>query len=342
MGAKLDAIIKDVNKKAKEDIMTQGLNDFNYKRISFTSPMMNYCTFGGIPIGRITEFYGEEHGGKTTTALDIVANYQQMQMAKDVLYVDAENTLDAEWAEKLGVDVGKMYLLQPKTQSAEEIFDIMIDVIDSGDCGLWVLDSIGALLSKQELEKDADEKTYGGISMPLTRFAKKAGMLNIRNACTGIGINQLRDKLTGYGGTQTPGGRAWKHFCSVRMEFKRGQFLDEKGNTLTRGCESPVGNIVQMSMEKNKTCPPTRRTGYYTINYEFGIDYIRDLVDVAVRYDIIKKAGAWFDIIDRSTGEVLNQDKIQGQANVYAYLEANEQVLMQVEQQCNEAMGILA
>ena len=136
MGAKLDAIIKDVNKKAKEDIMTQGLNDFNYKRISFTSPMMNYCTFGGIPIGRITEFYGEEHGGKTTTALDIVANYQQMQMAKDVLYVDAENTLDAEWAEKLGVDVGKMYLLQPKTQSAEEIFDIMIDVIDSGDCGL--------------------------------------------------------------------------------------------------------------------------------------------------------------------------------------------------------------
>ena len=105
MGLKLDEIMKQANKRFKEEIITQGLSDFSYRRIPFTSPRMNYCTFGGIPIGKITEFYGEEHGGKTTTALDIVANYQKSGDDRDVLYIDAENTLDVEWAKKIGVDV---------------------------------------------------------------------------------------------------------------------------------------------------------------------------------------------------------------------------------------------
>ena len=121
MGSRLDALMQDVNKKAKEEILSIGLNSYDYTRIPFTSPRMNYCTFGGIPVGKITEFYGEEHGGKTTSALDVVANYQRMPDAKDVLYIDAENRLDVEWAKKLDVDVDKLYILQPKEQSAEEI-----------------------------------------------------------------------------------------------------------------------------------------------------------------------------------------------------------------------------
>lgn len=343
MGAKLDAIIKEVNKKAKEEIITVGLNEYSYTRIPFTSPRMNYCTYGGLPIGKIIEFYGEEHGGKTTTALDIVSNYQMMPDAKDVLYVDAENTLDVEWARKLGVDIDKMYILQPKSQSAEEIFDIICESVDSGEVGLWVLDSIGALMSQQELDKDIEEKTYGGISLPLTRFGKKIEMLMARHKCTGIGINQMRDVIGAMFPIQsTPGGKAWKHFCAVRMEFKRGKFLDEKGNELSRSADAPVGNIVMMSMSKNKTCPPNRRIGQYTINYEFGIDYLRDLIEVAIRYDIVKKSGAWFDLVDIETGEVINKEKIQGQANVYSYLEENDDVLMKVEQAVNKAMGILA
>ena len=97
--------MKQANKAFKEEILTQGLGEFAYRRIPFTSPRMNYCTFGGIPVGKITEFYGEEHGGKTTTALDIVANYQKSNDTRDVLYIDAENTLDVEWAKKIGVDV---------------------------------------------------------------------------------------------------------------------------------------------------------------------------------------------------------------------------------------------
>ena len=338
MGLKLDEIMKSANKKFKEEIVTQGLSEYSYKRIPFTSPRMNYCTFGGIPIGKITEFYGEEHGGKTTTALDIVANYQRSDDNRDVLYIDAENTLDVEWAKKIGVDVDKMYILQPKSQSAEEIFQIICDSVDTGEVGLWVLDSIGALLSAQELEKTLEDKTYGGIAKALTLFGKKIEMLMQRHKCTGIGINQIREDLnSSWGGISTPGGKAWKHFCSVRMQFSRGKFIDEKGNELTRSAESPIGNIVMMSMTKNKTCPPTRRTGFYTINYEIGIDYLRDLIEVAIKYDIVKKSGAWFDIVDIETGEIL-EGKIHGQAAVNEFLDQNEEVRNRVEELVEKVM----
>ena len=332
MGAKLDELIKSVNKNAKEEIMTVGLNEYAYSRIPFTSPRMNYCTFGGLPVGKITEFYGEEHGGKTTTALDIVANYQCMPDAREVLYVDAENTLDVEWAKKIGVDVERMIIVQPKSQSAETIFQIIYDAVETGEVGLWVLDSIGALMSQQAWDKELTEKTYAGISKPLTEFGQKMVQTMHRNNCTGIAINQLRDDLGSmWGGTKTPGGRAWKHFCSVRMEFRRGKFVDDKGKELTRAAENPAGNIVLMSLTKTKTCPPTRRTGFYTLNYETGIDYMKDLVDVAIKYGIIEQKGAWFTIIDIESGEVL-LDKIQGISSVYAELESEELLLERVQQ----------
>lgn len=342
MGSKLDAIIKEVNKKAKEEIMSVGLNSYNYRRIPFTSPRMNYCTYGGIPIGKVSEFYGEEHGGKTTTALDIVSNYQNMEGAKAVLYVDIENSLDKVWAEKLNVDVDSMIVIQPKSQSAEDIFDIIIDAVETDEVGLWIIDSIGAMVSEQEWEKDANEKTYGGISQSLTRFSKKIEMLNMKHGCTGIGINQEREDFNSqWGGTKTPGGKAWKYICSVRLKFSRGKFLDEKGNELTRSADTPVGNYVIMSMTKNKTCSADRRTGQYTIMYDYGIDYLRDLIDMAIRLDVIQKSGAWFDIVDIETGETLNDSKIQGQSNVYDYLNENDTVLQRVEQLVQEKIGFL-
>lgn len=338
MGMKLDEIMKQANKRFKEEVLTQGLSEFAYKRIPFTSPRMNYCTFGGIPIGKITEFYGEEHGGKTTTALDVVANYQKSGDDRDVLYIDSENTLDVDWATKIGVDVDKMYILQPKSQSAEEIFQIICDAVDTGEVGLWVLDSIGALMSAQELEKTMEDKTYGGIAKALTLFGKKIEMLMQRHKCTGIGINQIREDLnSSWGGIATPGGKGWKHLCAVRMQFSRGKFIDEKGNELTRSAENPVGNIVMMSMTKNKTCPPTRRTGFYTLNYETGIDYIRDLIEVAIKFDIIKKSGAWFDIIDPETGEII-VGKIHGQSAVYEEIQSEDLLLERIENLVNSAL----
>lgn len=342
MGLKMNEIMGNVNKRFKEDIITQGLNEFSYKRIPFTSPRMNYCTFGGIPVGKITEFYGEEHGGKTTTALDIVANYQKSDDGRAVLYVDAENTLDAEWAKKLGVslDNEQFYLVQPKSQSAEELFQIIEDMVDTGEVGLWVLDSIGVLVSALELDekKTYEDKVYGGISLALTRFSKKIEMLMQRHRCTGIGINQIRDNLASmYGGISTPGGKAWKHCCAVRMQFSRGSFLDENGNEIKRSSENPVGNVVLMSMTKNKTCSASRRTGFYSLNYETGIDYIRDLIDVAIKYDIIRKSGAWFDIVDIETGEII-EGKIHGQANVYEKLSEDTELLTKIQKLVDNAI----
>ena len=333
MGQILDDAIRNINKQYKETIITVGLSDFSYKKIPFTSPRMNYCTFGGIPVGMITEFYGEEHGGKTTTALDIVANFQKSDDSRSVLYVDAENTLDVEWATKLGVDVNALCILQPMSQSAEDIFQIVEDLVSTGEIGLWVIDSIGALVSAQEMDdkRTYEDKVYGGISLPLTRFSKKIEMLMKKHRCTGIGINQIRDNLAStYPSTSTPGGKAWKHCCAVRMQFTRGSFLDENGNEIKRSSESPAGNVVMMSMTKNKTCPATRRTGFYTLNYETGVDYIRDYIDVAIKYDIIKKSGSWFDIVDIETGEVL-EGKIHGQASVYDMLKENTELLDRIK-----------
>jgi recombination protein RecA len=268
----------------------------------------------------------------TTTALDIIANYQNMQDARKVLYADCENTLDVEWARKLGVNVDDMIILQPTNQSAEQIFELILNAIDTGEVGLVVIDSLGVMVSQQALDKTMEDKTYGGIAMALTLFSKKAEMLCQRHKCTVIGINQQREDMNNpYGGTTTTGGKAWKHNVSVRLEFRKGKYIDEKGNELTRSAENPVGNLVMVNMTKNKTCPPTRRICQYTLNYETGIDYLKDIVDVAIKYGMIDKRGAWFNIIDIETGEVI-EGNIQGQARVYEYLEEHTDILQKLEE----------
>ena len=331
----IDELMKKMNKESGGIVVKYGVPDFSgFKRIPFTSPRLNYMTYGGLPVGKLIEFSGEEHGGKTTTALDVVANYQQMEGARKVLYVDAENTLDIEWARKIGVDTDedKFITFNPTNHSAEAIFQFVLDMVETGEIGLVVIDSIGVMVSAQAMEKSVEEKTYAGISMALTNFSEKAVQMIQKTKCTIICINQLRDDLNSqWGGVKTPGGRAFKHNCMVRMRFSRGSFIDERGDEIKRSSESPAGNIVLVSMDKNKSCPPNRRTGFYTINYTYGVDYLKDLVELAIKYGIIEKAGAWFSIINPETGELV--EKLQGQANVNAYLENedNESVLALIE-----------
>lgn len=334
---KIDEIMKNFNKTWKEELVHTGVATYDYERIPFTSPRLNYMTFGGVPVGKLVEFYGEEHGGKTTTALDVVANYQQVYDRK-VLYVDAENTLDTVWATKLGVDLDQLIILNPTSQGAEDIFQFILDMIDTNEIGLVIIDSLGVMVSNQAMEKTVDQKTYGGIAMALTNFSKKAEGLCMRNNCTVIGINQMRDDMNSmYGGTTTTGGKAWKHNTAMRLEFRRGKFIDSKGNELTRSAENPAGNIVNVALIKSKVCPPTRRTGFYTLRYDTGIDYLNDLIEVAIKYGIVKKSGAWFEIVDTETGEVIS-DKVQGQANVYSLLENDEELLAKVEQLVDKSM----
>lgn len=274
----------------------------------------------------------------TTTALDIVANYQHMENARKVLYCDCENTLDIKWARTLGVDVDNMIILSPTNQGAETIFQFILDAIETDEIGLVIIDSLGVMVSNQAMEKSVEEKTYGGIAMALTNFSKKAEGLCQKTQCTLIGINQMRDDLNSmYGGLTTTGGRAWKHNTSVRLEFKRGKFFDFDGKDLTRGAENPAGNYVLVTMVKNKTCRPDRRTGFYTLTYLDGIDYLGDLIEVAIKYGIVDKSGAWFTVVDTETGEALS-DKIQGQGNLKKFLsdETNVDVLARIEELVNK------
>lgn len=355
--SQLDKLVNDINKSWKEEIASKGIKRIECKKISFSSPRLNYMLYGGLPRGRLIEFAGEENGGKTTTALDICKNAQKLfrdeweeelsnnetsperkkyleaRGPQRIVYADCENTLDEDWARTLGVDVDDMYIIKPQTQSAEDIFQMLLEAIETDEAGLVVIDSLGVMLSQQAYDKEMSEKTYGGISMALTLFSKKAVLACKKTMCTLIGINQMRDDLNSpYGGRTTTGGKAWKHNCSVRLEFAKGDYFDENGNRLNKTCESPYGNKVLVAIKKTKVDKPDRKTGYYTLTYDIGIDDVADLIEVGLKCGVIDKAGSWFTLVDVDTGEVMTDEegnilKFQGQANLANYIRDDDLLL---------------
>lgn len=365
-------LIKDFNKQFKEEIAARGIARIETQKIPFSSPRANYMLYGGIPRGRIIEFAGEENGGKTTTALDVVANaqplfkeewedeikelqeiakpkkeeqtrldYLKARGPKQIVYADCENTLDEDWARNLGVDVDNMVILKPMSQTAEQIFEMLLQTIETDEVGLVVIDSLGVMLSAQAYEKSMEEKTYGGIAAALTLFSKKAELLCSKYNCTLIGINQMREDMNSpYGGTITTGGKGWKHNCSVRLMFQKGSYIDERGNEIKRSSESPAGNLVMINVAKTKVCKPDRRVGFYTLRYDSGIDIVADTIEVALKYGIIQQAGAWFNFVDIDTGEIISDDegetiKIQGKPNLIEYLEDNQYLLEEITEKIN-------
>lgn len=319
----LDLIIKDLNKKMKVGNIQLGVDFQEVQKIPFSSCRLNYMTYGGIPVGRIAEFYGADGSGKTTTAIDVAGNAQKMFPDKKVLFVDIEHTFDSCWATKLGLNCDDIIYLDPDSMGAEEVFNMMIELIDSGEINLCILDSIGAMVSMQANEKQIGERTYGGVSMALTEFSKKITPVLARTQTAFIGINQVRDDMNSmYGGTTTTGGRAWRHSCSTRLEFRKGNYIDDKDNKLSRACENPAGNIVNVALVKSKVCRPDRKVGFYILKYLEGIDYVSDAVDVAIKMGLVMQGGAWFSLVDIETGEILN--KFQGKSKLVDYLKEND------------------
>lgn len=347
--SKLDSLIKQINKDYKETIAFNG-NDaalMKYEVVPFSSPRLNYMMYGGLPMGRMIEFAGAEKSGKTTTALDVAKNCQikfekeyEFALSKKtidtaeivkrkVCFVDAENTFDVEWATKLGVNVEDLILIKPQEQYAEQIFDIMKAIVETGEVGLIVLDSVAQLVSKQASEGDMEQKTYGGIAMSLTKFCNLVVPLLGKYNCMCIMINQVREDLSNpYNQFITPGGRGFKHNCSVRLMFQQGDFLDVNYKKLNRGCENPAGNLVNVRIEKSKVCRSDRRLGFYTLNYIEGIDYINDMIDVLLQMGAIVQNGSYFTLCNLETGEVLVDEdgkelKVQGKTNLYTFFKEN-------------------
>lgn len=332
--AEIDNLIAEVNKKYKTDIIRKASDLKGIEFIPYTSPMMNYLTRGGVPVGRIIELVGLPQSGKTTTALDIISNFQKKYTDKYCVYLDAENTIDKEWGETLGVDWSKVILIQPESEYGEELLDMLLDYIRSGKIGLAVLDSAPFIIPKAVQEKGLDEKSYGGNSALMKAFCDKAVPLCKKTECTFLMINQLRENIGNpYKPFKIPCGTAIAHACSQILWFTKGSLLDEKYKEVSSGYANPSGNLVSVKVEKNKVTKNDRRLQTYTLNYSTGVDEIKDTLDLAIMLGIISQAGAWFKAILKDGKE----QKMQGFNGVQEFYYNDLEELEYLRKQVYEA-----
>ena len=274
---------------------------------------------GGVPKGRIIEIYGPESSGKTTLALHILA--QAQKQGGEVAFVDAEHALDPDYAAALGVDTDNMLVSQPDT--GEQALEITDALVRSGAVDAIVVDSVAALVPKQEIEGEMGD-TFVGLQARLMSQAlrKLAGTISKTN-CVVIFINQLRMKIgVMYGNPETTtGGNALKFYSSVRLDVRKVEAIKEGGNV--------IGSKTRVKVVKNKVAPPFREA-YFDIMYGEGISKWGELVDLAVQMDIIQKSGSWFSMGDERIG--------QGKDSVKNFLMNNPDIAEDVEAKVREKL----
>jgi recombination protein RecA len=276
---------------------------------------------GGVPRGRIIEIFGPESSGKTTLALHIVAEAQKLDGY--AAFIDAEHALDPEYSKRLGVNTEELLVSQP--DSGEQALEITETLVRSSALDVIVIDSVAALVPRVELEGEMGD-THVGLQARLMSQAlrKLTGTVSRSNTCV-VFVNQIREKIgVMYGNPETtPGGRALKFYTSIRMEIRRIA-------TIKDGTES-VGNRTRVKVVKNKVAPPFKMTEF-DIMYGRGISFEGDILDLAVKGDIIEKMGSWFSYGDLKIG--------QGRENAKLYLKENPKELKKVISKVKAFMGL--
>ena len=272
---------------------------------------------GGVPKGRIIEIYGPESSGKTTLALHILAEAQKR--GGEVAFVDAEHALDPVYAAALGVDTDNLLVSQPDT--GEQALEITDALVRSGAVDAVVVDSVAALVPKQEIEGEMGDTFVGLQARLMSQALRKLAGTIAKTNCVVIFINQLREKVgVMYGNPETTtGGNALKFYSSVRLDVRRIESIKEGNNV--------IGNKTRVKVVKNKVAPPFREA-VFEILYGKGISKWGELVDLAVQLDIIQKSGSWFSMGDERIG--------QGANSVKDYLIANPDIAEKVEAEVRE------
>ena len=272
---------------------------------------------GGVPKGRIIEIYGPESSGKTTLALHILA--QAQKQGGEVAFVDAEHALDPDYAAALGVDTDNMLVSQPDT--GEQALEITDALVRSGAVDAIVVDSVAALVPKQEIEGEMGDTFVGLQARLMSQALRKLAGTIAKTNCVVIFINQLRMKIgVMYGNPETTtGGNALKFYASVRLDVRKVEAIKEGGNV--------IGNKTRVKVVKNKVAPPFREA-YFDIMYGEGISKWGELVDLAVQMDIVQKSGSWFSMGEERIG--------QGANSVKEYLIANPDIAEKVEAEVRE------
>ncbi|TLD84540.1 recombinase RecA [Helicobacter sp. MIT 11-5569] len=277
---------------------------------------------GGIPKGRIVEIYGPESSGKTTLALQVVAECQRA--GGICAFIDAEHALDVTYAKRLGVDVENLLVSQP--DFGEQALEILETLTRSGGVDLIVIDSVAALTPKSEIDGDMGDQHVGLQARLMSQALRKVtGVIHKMNT-TVIFINQIRMKIgvMGYGSPETTtGGNALKFYASVRIDVRRIASLKQG--------EQNIGNRVKAKVVKNKVAPPFRGAEF-DIMFGEGISKEGELIDYGVKLDIVDKSGAWLSYGDKKLG--------QGKENAKVFLKENPEIAQEIEEKIKASISI--
>lgn len=270
---------------------------------------------GGVPRGRIIEVYGPESSGKTTVALQIVA--QAQKMGGEAAFIDVEHALDPVYAKALGVDIESLLVSQPDT--GEQALEIMEALIRSGALDVIVLDSVAAMVTRAEIDGEMGDSHVGLQARLMSQALRKLTSVISRSQCVAVFINQIREKIgVVYGNPETtPGGRALKFYSSVRIEVRRGEAI-KNGTDI-------IGNKTKCKIVKNKVAPPFKEV-IFDIMYGEGVSRIGEIIDFAVDADIIEKSGAWFSYKGEKLGQGRDKVKVLLKENPELCEEIAEQV----------------
>ena len=269
---------------------------------------------GGYPKGRIIEMYGPESSGKTTLALHAIAESQKLGGV--AAFVDAEHALDPVYAKNLGVNIDELWVSQPDT--GEQALEITENLVRSGAVDIIVVDSVAALTPEKEIEGEMGDAVMGMQARLMSQALRKLTAIIGKSNCIVIFINQIRMKIGVMFGSPetTTGGQALKFFSSVRLEIRRVETIDGKGD------EDAVGNRVRVKIVKNKVAPPFRKCEL-DIYFGKGISASASLLDSAVKHGIIDKRGAWYTMGEEKIG--------QGKENATSYIEQNVELAKEIE-----------
>jgi recombination protein RecA len=322
----LDAAVGQIEKQfGKGSIMRLGQHSAvaPLEAISTGAISIDYALgIGGVPRGRVIEIFGPESSGKTTLALQVIAEAQRKGGL--AAFVDAEHALDAVYAKKLGVDVDNLLVSQP--DNGEQALEIVEVLIRSGSVDVVVVDSVAALVPRAEIEGEMGEAQMGLQARLMSQALRKLTGAVSKSKTALIFINQLREKIgVMFGNPETTtGGRALKFYSSVRIDIRRIGAIKDGDNV--------VGGRTRVKVVKNKLAPPFREAEF-DVMYGEGVSREGDLIDIAVEHKIIEKSGAWFAY----GGERLGQ----GRENVKAFLKDNIEVRTAIEEKVRRALGMV-
>jgi len=276
---------------------------------------------GGLPRGRVIEIYGPESSGKTTLALQVIAEMQKI--GGTCTFIDAEHALDVQYAAKLGVNLEDLFISQPDT--GEQALEIADALVRSGSVDLIVIDSVAALVPRAEIEGDMGDSLPGLQARLMSQALRKLTATIKRVNCMVIFINQIRMKIgVSYGNPETTtGGNALKFYASVRMDIRRTGAIKKS--------DEVIGNETRVKVVKNKVAPPFKQAEF-DIMYGGGISREGEIIDLGVQANIVDKAGAWYSYQGTRIG--------QGKDNVREYLKEQPALAFEIENRVREHFGV--